>query len=137
MPRTMLTSTIRYSLGVVDIPLFLNLAAITANGVILNNFAPGFPGKILSAKFLTEQPVSTAGRRADIGVTIDGVPMAGGVVSITSTAATPIGTIILGSSINGNNVFRPDSLIDLVASSVTAHAEGRGTLILQCEMCAL
>lgn len=121
-------------LAVCQIDFFFPLASLAANGNILTGWVPGFKGRFLSAKFAIHKAATTASKRADINLEINGVDVTGGVISITSAEATPAGKIISGTAITANNAFDVDDVVDIELSNVTAHVEGDGTLILMCQI---
>lgn len=118
-------------LGVQVIPFYVELADVAANGDIVTGWVPGFAGKILSVDFATTVAVSTGSKRADFNLEIGTTDVTGGVVSVTSAAATPKGTIIAGTAITGANTFTATSAISIEAANVTAHAEGKGYLLVK------
>jgi len=117
--------------GVHIVPLYVNLAEIAANGDVLTGYVPGFNGKVLSLDFNVIAPVTTASKRADFNLEIGTTDVTGGVVSVTSAAATPQGTVIAGSAVTAANEFTATDALSLEAASVTAHAEGSGWLLLK------
>lgn len=117
--------------GVQVIPFYMNLAEVAANGDILTAWTPGFAGKILSVDFAVMKAVTTASKRADFNLEIGTTNVTGGVVSVTSAAATPQGTIIAGTAVTGANTFAATDTISIEAANVTAHAEGSGWLLVK------
>lgn len=118
-------------IGVQVIPLYIELADVTANGDVITGWTPGFAGKILSVDFATTVAVTTGSKRADFNLEIGTTDVTGGVVSVTSAAATPKGTIIAGTAITGANTFAATDTISVEAANVTAHAEGKGILLVK------
>ena len=110
----------------------VNLASVTADGDVLATFTPGFNGRVKKVEFATTVPVTTAAKRADFNLEIGTTNLTGGVVSVTSAAATPLGAIIAGTAVTGANAFKSTDTISVEAASVTAHAEGAGLLIVTC-----
>jgi hypothetical protein len=101
-----------------------------ANGDVVTEFVPGFAGTILKTFWIQEDPVTTADKLATLNLEIETTNVAGGVVSLTSAACTPMGKVIDGSAVTGDNVFTAAQKISVEASSVTAFIEGTGTLYL-------
>lgn len=108
----------------------VNLANIT-NADVLTNFTPGFAGEITGFEFTTNVPVTTAARTAALNLEVGTTDVTGGVLTITSAAATPLGKVISATAITANNSFDDDDTISIEASAVTAFAEGTGTLIIR------
>jgi hypothetical protein len=113
--------------SVLAIPIKL---AKVANGDVLTNFTPGFPGRIVSAAFAVTDPVTTASKAATLNLEIGTVNLTGGVISLTSANCTPLGAVIAGTAITANNTFGATDTISVEASSVTAFVEGEGVLLL-------
>jgi hypothetical protein len=101
-----------------------------ANGDVLTNFTPGFPGRIVSVAFAIFDPVTTASKAATLNLEIGTVNLTGGVISLTSANCTPLGAVIAGTAITANNTFGATDTISVEASSVTAFVEGEGVLLL-------
>lgn len=123
-------SLIKAGVGVFTIPIFINLAEITANGDVATSYIPGFNGQIVSLAFIVNKAVTTGSKRADFNIEINQTNVTGGVVQVTSAAATPKGVVIAGSAIFANNFFTDTDAISIESSSVTAHEEGNGWLML-------
>ena len=116
------------------INFFFPLASLAANGNIITGWVPGFKGRFLAADFVVHKAVTTASKRADINLEINGVDVTGGVISITSAAATPAGKIVAGTAITALNTFDVNDVIDIELSNVTVHIEGDGTLMLKVQV---
>jgi len=117
--------------GKTTVTFFFNLADIVGNGDVLTNYTPGYAFKILAVDFAVCRAVTTAARRADLNLEIGTTNVTGGVVSITSAAATPAGTIIAGTAVTAANTGSASDTISIEASNVTAHAEGSGWLLIR------
>lgn len=113
--------------SILTIPIKL---AKVANGDVLTNFTPGFPGSIVRAAFVVTDPVVTASKLATLNLEINAVNLTGGVISLTSANCTPLGAVIAGTAITANNTFGATDTISVEASSVTAFVEGEGVLLL-------
>lgn len=116
---------------VVLIPFTINLAGVT-NADVVTNFTPGFAGDIVGFDFVVNTPVTTAAKTATLNLEIGTTDLTGGVLTITSAAATPLGKVISATAITANNSFDDDDTISIKATSVTAFVEGTGTLIVKC-----
>lgn len=114
--------------NVVDLAFKINLATITGAQDVVTDFSPGVDGTIESVFFVVDQPVTTGSKLASLNVEIGTTDLTGGVVALTSAAATPMGKVIAGTAITGNNVLTQASKISIEASAVTAFVEGSGEL---------
>ena len=107
----------------------IDLASITAADVV-TSFQPGVDGVLESTWFVVDRAVTTAGDSATLNWEIGTTDVTGGTIALTSAAATPKGRVIAGAAITAANTITRQSLISLEASSVTAFAEGTGTVFL-------
>jgi len=101
-----------------------------ANGDVVTEYTPGFPGAIKKVSFLVTDPVTTADKAATLNLEINSTNLTGGVLALTSANCTPLGKVIDATAITGNNVFDADDTISVEASSVTAFVEGEGLLLI-------
>jgi hypothetical protein len=131
------STTLAANLARQHVPLYMNLADITASGDLLTTYTPGYAGKILAVDFAVMQPVTTASKSATLNLEIGSTNVSGGVVTLTSAACTPQGTVVAGTTVSSNNIFTSGSTISIEAASVTAHAEGSGWLMLTLENSSL
>lgn len=113
--------------------LHINLVDITGAGDVVTNMAPGFAGRIKKVYFVTGSPVTTGAKLFNATVEINAVALVGGIIALTSAAVDPLGKVIAGSAITGANSFDKDDTISVVADTVTAFAEGDGTLVIEYE----
>jgi hypothetical protein len=105
-----------------------------ANGDIVTNILPGFPGNITKTYFVVGgDPVTTAAKLATLHVEINALAIVGGVLSLTSANCTPMGAVVEGTAVTGSNSFDSDDTISVVAASVTAFVEGDGSIHVQYE----
>lgn len=111
----------------------VTLAAITTSQDVVTGFVPGYAGRIVSIEFIVDVPVTTADDAADLNAEIGTTDVTGGVVALTSATATPMGKRIAGTDITADNEFGASDAISIKASSVTAFAEGTGSVILGLE----
>lgn len=118
-------------IGVQILPFFVNLAEAVGNADILTGYVPGFAGKVLSVDFAVCKAVTTGSKRADFNLEIGSTNLTGGVVSVTSAAATPAGAVIAGTAVTAANTFSATDSLSIEAANVTAHAEGSGWLLVK------
>lgn len=111
---------------VVELVFPVNLAAV-ANGDVVTDYKPGIAGTIEYFAFVTSQPVTTAAKTAAFNLEIGTTNVTGGVLTVTSAAATPLGKVIEATDITAANVLSVDSKLSIEAASVTAFVEGEGT----------
>ena len=109
----------------------IQLASITGAMDVLTDFRPGIAGTIEYIQFAVTVAVTTAAKLASLNVEIETTDLTGGVVALTSANATPLGKVIAGSDITGNNTLTRASKISVEASAVTAFAEGAGVLSIR------
>lgn len=122
--------TMAGSVGVMVIPLYINLAEITATD-LLTNYVPGFAFKILGFDFAVQKAVTTASKAATLNLEIGTTNVTGGVVSLTSAACTPQGVVVAGTPITAGSTGTASDSISIEASSVTAFVEGSGYMLLK------
>lgn len=113
----------------ITLPVFA-MAGI-ANGDVVTEFRPGVAGTIEDVQWVQGVPVTTAAKLATLNLEIDTTDVTGGTVALTSAACTPLGKVIAGSAITGNNTLTKTSKLSVEASSVTAFAEGSGYLLVR------
>jgi hypothetical protein len=113
--------------SILSIPVKLSKVA---NGDILTQFTPGFPGQIVKVSFAVTDPVTTADKAATLNLEINSTDVSGGVLSLTSASCGTLGAVVNATAITGNNVFDADDAISIEASGVTAFAEGEGVLLI-------
>lgn len=109
----------------------INLASITTAMDVVTDFRPGVDGVIEDICFVTNAPVTTASKLATLNLEIGTTNVTGGTVALTSAACTPMGKVVQGADITANNTLTRESKISLEASSVTAFAEGSGTVFVR------
>lgn len=129
--RVVLNPTLRPKVGVTVVPFFFNLADVAGNGDVLTNYTPGFAFKVLGVDFAVCKAVTTGSKRADFNLEIGTTNVTGGVVSVTSAAATPAGALIAGTAVTGANTGAATDTLSIEAANVTAHAEGSGWLLVK------
>jgi hypothetical protein len=108
----------------------ITLANITTAGDVVTAFTPGFNGKIASMQFIVTTAVTTGSKAATLNAEIGTTNVTGGEVALTSANCTPLGAVVAGAAITGNNTFSSTDTISIEASSVTAFAEGAGVLVI-------
>jgi len=125
------TDTIAAGAGIHTIAINLPLVGITGNVDVITAYTPGYRFKILSVSFAVTKVVTTAAKAATLNLEIGTTDLTGGVIALTSANCTPLGALVAGTAITANNVGTSSDTISLEASSVTAFAEGDGTLLIR------
>lgn len=120
----------RFETEPVLIEQYVLLAGIS-NADVLTNFTPGFAGEIVGFEFITTTPVTTGAKTTALNLEINTTDVTGGVLTITSAAATPLGKVIAATAITANNTFDDDDTISIEATATTAFVEGTGTLVIK------
>lgn len=108
----------------------INLASITGAGDVITSFKPMVKGKIVHMSFTVNAPVTTGSRAATLNAEIGTTNLTGGTIALTSANCTPMGATIHAAAITAGNALTEDDLVSIEASSVTAFAEGTGTLVI-------
>lgn len=124
------SNTIAAGVGIITIPLFVNLVDVAAAD-LLTTYTPGYKFKILSVDFAVEKAVTTAAKAATLTPKITGVAVTGGVLSLTSAACTPQGKVVNGSAVTGLNTGTNSDTISITGSAVTAFIEGAGWILIR------
>ena len=100
----------RYDAGVGLVTLYfpMNLAAMTAAAVMVNNYTFGFHGRLHWSYFVTTTATATAGAAATLTPSLNGVALASGAVALTTAgcaqgAAT--GGVFLDVAVTPTDVF--------------------------------
>lgn len=124
------SNTLAAGVGVETIAFQFDLADIV-DGELVTDYTLGYKFKILAAHFAVTEPVTTADKRTDFVIDIGATPVTGGVVSVTSAAATPVGVVIAGTAVTAANTGAANATVSVRAASTTAHAEGKGTLLIR------
>jgi hypothetical protein len=126
------SNTMAAGVGIYTLAFYVNLIDIsTSAATILNTYLIGHRFKILALSFALEKAATTAAKAVTITPGIGGVAITGGVLSLTSANCTPIGTIISGTTVTGNNVGTSAQAFLLVTSANTAFVEGSGWIIVR------
>jgi len=121
------TSTGTNTKSVLSIPIKL---ANVADGDVVTEYVPGFAGAITKVAFVVTDPVTTAGKATTLNLEIGTTDVTGGVVSLTSENCTPLGAVVDGTAITGDNAFGASDSISVKASSTTVFIEGEGVLLI-------
>ena len=116
--------------GTYDIPVPTSDMSTIANGQYLAPFTLPKAGRLLSAFWVQDKPVTTAAKLSTLQPRINGVATTGGAVALTSALCTPKGAVIPGSPITALNTFNAGDTLDVQASGTTAFVEGSGMLHL-------
>lgn len=111
----------------------IRLAAITGNVDLVTNFRPGVRGNIEFLQWVQDVPVTTAGRTATLQLEVGTTATTGGLVTILSAAATPMGAVIAGTLPTAGTAITEESQISVLGTigGGTAHAEGTGYLVVR------
>jgi hypothetical protein len=115
------------SAELVEIPLVLS--SVAAAGNIFSQatgagFRMGLIGTIEYYEAVVKVPAVTAAKALTIQPTVNGVPVNGGALALTSANVTPANIILPAPLITGNNALKAASFLGFVASGVTAFVEG-------------
>lgn len=106
----------------------VDLVNITGAQDVVTGFRPGVDGYIEDICFVVNKPVTTASKLATLNAEIGTTNLTGGTVALTSAAATPMGKVIQGAAITGNNRITKADSLSIEAASVTAFSEGTGSI---------
>ncbi len=106
----------------------VELASITTAQDVVTEFRPGVAGVIEDVCWVQNRPVTTASKLATLNLEIDTTNVTGGTIALTSAACTPMGAVIQGAAITGANTLTRASKLSIEAASVTAFAEGNGSV---------
>lgn len=110
------------------IPLYTSFASL-ANTNVLAWKAP-FAGTLNLIGMRTKAPATTAAKLATLTGQIAGVPVTGGVLSLTSANMTPTNVRVDSTPITALNTFTAGQSVGALLSAVTAFVEGDGYLEL-------
>jgi len=72
------------------------------------------------------RPATTASKAATLTAQVNGTPVTGGVVSLTSANATPTGALVAGTAITALNTGTAAQTVEAAVSAVTTFVEGDG-----------
>lgn len=109
----------------------VDLATITGAQDVVTSFRPGFDGTIEDVSFVMDKPVTTAAKLATLTPFVNAVAVTGGVLALTSAAATPKGKVIQGTAITAGAAIKAADTLSLKATAVTAFTEGSGTAFVR------
>lgn len=96
-----------------------------ANAEVFKVAVP-FAFTVTSIGFRTGKPASTASKLATLTAQVNGTPVTGGAVALTTANQNATGTLTAGSAITALNVGTAGQTLEAAASSVTAFVEGDG-----------
>lgn len=125
------SDSIASTVGIETIAIQVDLAQISAAGDVFSAYVPGYRFKILDFAYMANVPASTAAKAATLNLEIDAVNVTGGEIALTSANASPLGAKVSGSAITASQIGAAGSSISVEAASVTAFAEGSGTLLIR------
>lgn len=123
-------STLAAGAGITTITIPVDLPSV-AGSALFSAYTPGYKFKLLKVTFADTKPVTTGSKLATITPSISGVNVTGGVLALTSATATPVGTLINGSTVTAANTGSATDTITLTGSSVTTFTEGQGVILLE------
>lgn len=98
-----------------------------ADGDVVS-FTPGFAGKVLSVRFLTDDPGTGDGATTALNMEIGTTNLTGGVTTVTLAGTSDKGELTAGTAVTGNNTFDDDDVITVEASATTPFTGGTGIL---------
>lgn len=116
-------SALSANLAKQTIILPLQLADIAAGTF---KVAVPFAFTLLATNFRTAKPATTAAKLATLTPDINGTPVTGGVMALTSANQNTIGGSVAGSAVTAANVGTAGQTLGVTASAVTAFIEGDG-----------
>jgi hypothetical protein len=108
----------------VIIPLYTTLIGLVNTQVLAVTIPWNFT--LTSLGFRVRTPVTTGAKLATLTAQVNGTPVTGGVLSLTSAAATPTNTLVAGTAITALNTGTAGQNVGALVSAVTAFAEGDG-----------
>lgn len=107
-----------------------------ANGDIVTNFTPGFPGRIKKMWWAQDAAMAAVGgETTTLNLEVGAVNLTGGTIVIASATLTTKGQVQAAASlITGGNNFDSDDTISVEAASTTTHIDTvYGTLVIEYE----
>lgn len=81
---------------------------------------------LTSVGFRIRTPATTAAKLATLTAQVNGTPVTGGVISLTSANATPTNTLVAGTTITAGGSGLAGQTVGVAVSAVTAFVEGDG-----------
>ncbi len=85
-----------------------------------------FAFTVTAVSFRTAKAATTAAKAATLTAGINGTPVTGGVVGLTSANQNTIGGTVAGSAITAANTGTAGQTLEVTASAITAFVEGDG-----------
>lgn len=116
------SSSLAAGVGVYPLMVRFDLSNIAAANFV--TFFPGHAFKIISTSSAVLFAATTAAKAATLTPSISGTPVTGGVQSLTSANMTPIGNVVAGTAVSGNNIGTSAQSITVAGSTITAFVEG-------------
>lgn len=108
---------------------FINLATL-ANGDTVTDWTPGFRGRVVKWWFETMVAVTTGAKAATLNLEVGSTNMTGGTIVLSGTYAHGV-IQAQASAFTAGTAFGNTDTLAIEAASVTAFAEGNGTLHIQ------
>lgn len=108
------------------------LASISSATDVVVDFIPGVEGVVEYVQFVVNVIATTASKAVTLTPKINGTLLTGGAVALTTANCGTLGAVVGNTADpSAGNVLARDSLLRITSSSVTAFAEGKGTLSLR------
>lgn len=135
MANTPATSSTATGNGRIQQSCFSYALASLSAADVLKDFVIPYPFKLVDIRMFPTTVASTASKAATLTAKIDGVAVPGAVLSLTTANMGTIGVGQTGTATDvlaggANIAYGAGSKITVTGSSVTAFAEGAGTLVL-------
>lgn len=113
-----------------DILTYYTTLAGLVSGNVLAVAVP-YNFTLTAVGFRIRTPATTAAKLATLTAQVNGTPVTGGVISLTSANATPTNTLVAGTTITAGNSGLAGQTVGVAVSAVTAFAEGDGQVEFQ------
>jgi hypothetical protein len=124
------SNTLAAGVGIETLCFQFDLADI-ADGELVTDYTIGYKFKILSAAFAVTEAVTTGSKATQFMFDIGTTAVTSMLLNVTSATATPVGVVIAGVAPTGANTGSASAVISVRATSTTAFAEGKGTLLIR------
>lgn len=102
----------------------LALASVANGNLAGVTVTPGFAGTIKHVRAVVTTAATTAAKTTDLSVKIGATAITGGVATVTSANATPVGAVVNGTAVTALNVFTATDVLQVFAANTTAFVEG-------------
>lgn len=108
----------------------VDLVDVSAADVV-SGIRLGVDGTIENVEWIQRTPATTAAKAATLSLKIGSTAVTGGAVALTSANCTPLGARVAGTQVTAANRITKKDALTVVAASVTAFVEGKGTLYVR------